>query len=186
MRELRIGEDVLASDGSRLGTVERIVVDEDAHRVTHVVVGGHLVAASHLTGDDGEDLGSDLSSAELRSLPEPHDEFVQEPGSHWLAPAGHRVEDFLRIATAIIGQGPYVPPAHVDLDLSAEHEIAPGSPLWSNGRQIGTVTEALTDDAGTLTALVIRHGLLGTHVTMPAAHIKDVIGTNVYTDLEDL
>jgi sporulation protein YlmC with PRC-barrel domain len=186
MRELRIGEDVLASDGSRLGTVERIVVDEDAHRVTHVVVDGHLVATAHLTGDDGEDLGSDLSAADLRALPEARGELVEGPGPHWLAPAGHRVEDFLRIAGTIIGQGPYIPPARVDLDLSAVHEIATGSPLWSNGRQIGTVTEALTDDAGTLTALVVRHGLLGTHVTVPAARIKDVIGTNVYTDLEDL
>jgi len=34
VKALRIGEDVLAADGSRLGTVERLVVDEGAHQVT--------------------------------------------------------------------------------------------------------------------------------------------------------
>ena len=48
MRSIRIGEDVLAPDGSRLGRIERIVVDEDGHRVavgdppSEVVQQGHF------------------------------------------------------------------------------------------------------------------------------------------------
>ena len=49
MRRIEIGEDVLAADGSRLGTVERIVVDEKAHRVTQLVVDSRAVELEHFT-----------------------------------------------------------------------------------------------------------------------------------------
>ena len=50
MRQLRVGEDVLAADGSRLGTVERLVVDEGAHTVTDLVVRGRVIPLRELKG----------------------------------------------------------------------------------------------------------------------------------------
>ncbi|MBO0686508.1 MAG: PRC-barrel domain-containing protein, partial [Candidatus Dormibacteraeota bacterium] len=38
VRTFRTGEEVLDREGRRLGSVERLVVDEGAHRVTHLVV----------------------------------------------------------------------------------------------------------------------------------------------------
>ena len=55
MKTLRIGEDVLAADGSRLGTVERLVVDEGAHLVTHLVVEERVLPLAEFrdAGPDG-------------------------------------------------------------------------------------------------------------------------------------
>ena len=52
MRTLRIGEDVLGADGKKLGSVERLVVDPTAHRITHLVVLGRLVGVDR-TADGG-------------------------------------------------------------------------------------------------------------------------------------
>jgi len=76
VRELRVGEDVLARDGSRLGTLERLVVDADAHRITHIVVHGRLLGLGRLRDAGPDGLASDLTSEELQRLPEAHDELV--------------------------------------------------------------------------------------------------------------
>jgi hypothetical protein len=109
---------------------------------------------------------------------------VAEPGGHWQAPGGYDLRDFLRIATALVGQGPYVPPVHLDLDLSAVHEIAPASPVFSGGEQVGEVSRVLTDGEGEVTALVLRlPGLTGRQVVLPGDRVVEVIGTAVHVAL---
>jgi uncharacterized protein YrrD len=186
MKELRPGEGIRGSDGQRLGEIERLVVDEGAHRVTHVVVNGHLVGVGRLRplGDDG--LAADLTRDQLRLQPEVHDEVVHAPGPHWLAPGGYSLGDFLRIATALVGQTAYVPPVHLDVDLSAVHEIEEGSPVWSGRRQLGHVSGVLTEDDGALSALVVHlGGLRGPRRVLPVGHVTEVVGTNVYVDLSE-
>lgn len=184
MRSLRPHEEVLGRDGRRLGTVERLVVDESGHRVTHVVVQGHLVGAGRLRDVDGNRLATDLSGEDLARQPEARPELVGEPGVHWRAPGGYSIEDFLAIASALVGQGPYVPPVHLDVDLSAVHEIAPGSPVFSGREHLGDVSRVLTDDAGDVTALVVRRpGVLGHRVRLSPDHVIEVVGTAVHVDL---
>jgi uncharacterized protein YrrD len=184
VRSLRTHEEVLGRDGRRLGAVERLVVDERAHRVTHVVVRGHLVSVGRLRDVDGSRLAADLDGDELGRQPEARPELVGEPGGHWRAPGGYSLEDFLAIASALVGQGPYVPPVHLDVDLSAVHEIAPGSPVFSGREHVGDVSRVLTDDAGEVTALVVRRpGVAGHLVCLPPDRVVDVVGTAVHVDL---
>jgi hypothetical protein len=186
MRTLRIGEEVLGRDGRRLGTVERLVVDEQAHRVTHLVVGGRLVGTGRLRDVNGARLAADLDRDELERQPEASPRLVAAPGRHWRAPGGYSLHDFLRIASALIGQEPYVPPVHLDLDLSTIHEIAPGSRVFSGRQHVGDVRRVLTDDAGQITSLVLRRpGLLGRQVLLPSSHVTESIGTAVHVDLTE-
>lgn len=186
MRKLRVGEPVVGRDGRRLGSVERIVVDEQAHSVTHLVVEGRLVGVGMVSALDDERLRADLDEDDLLRQPEAHDVLVNPPAPHWLAPRGYSLRDFLRIASALIGQEPYVPPVHIDLDLSTVHELKEGSPVWSGGKQVGEVSELLTTDGDRVRALVLRRpGLLGTRHVLPVSHVTEVVGTNVHVDLTE-
>lgn len=187
MRKLRPGEPVVGRDGRSLGSIERLVVDEQAHRLTHLVVEGRLVGVGRVTALADERLRTDLNQEELLRQPEAHDVLVSPPAPHWLAPRGYSLRDFLRIASALIGQEPYVPPVHLDLDLSAVHELKEGSQVWSGGKQVGEVSEVLTTGGDKVRALVLqRPGLLGTRHVLPVSHVTEVVGTNVHVDLTEL
>jgi hypothetical protein len=184
VRSLRVGEEILGSDRRRLGSVERLVVDERAHRVTHLVVGGRLLGVGRVHGADGSTLMADVDRDELARLPEARPELVSEPGGHWRAPGGYSLSDFLAIASALVGQGPYTPPVHLDLDLSAVHEITPGSPVFAGREHAGDVSEVVTDDAGDITTLVVRRpGVLGERVVLSPDRVTEVVGNTVHVDL---
>ena len=186
MRELRIGEDVLAPDGRRLGTVDRLVVDEQAHRVTHVIVGGRVVGIGRLQDAGPEGLAAQLSREEFERLPEAHAEWVGPAGEDWTPPPGWTLENFVRVAQAVIGQGPYVPPVHADFDVGAVHEITPSSPVWAGRRRLGEVVQVLTDEDGNLLEIDLDRGLLhGGRVRLPADRITEVVGNNVHVDLDE-
>ena len=185
-RELRIGEDVLGADGRPLGQVERLVVDETAHRVTHVVVDGRLVGAGRLRDAGPDGLATDLTREELRRLPTAEHDHLGAPGANWSAPLGYTLENFLAIAGALVGQAPYQPPVHLDTELEDVHEVTAGSPVWSGSRRVGDVERVLTDDSGTISELVVKlDGPFGHHVRLPIARVTEVVGNNVHVDLDE-
>ena len=186
MRKLRTGEPVVGKDGLRLGSVERLVVDEQAHRVTHLVIDGHLVGAARVHAFADDRLVADLDAETLHMQPRADAAPLSEPAPHWRAPGGYSLTDFLRIASALIGQTPYVPPVHLDLDLSSVHELKAGSPVWSGGVRVGEVSEVLTSGGDRVAALVVqRPGVLGVRHVVPVSHVAEVVGTNVHLDLSE-
>ena len=132
MRSLRINEEVLGRDGRRLGVVERLVVDERAHRVTHVVIRGRLVGVARLSDVDGARLTAELDRDELARQPEARAETVSSPGAHWRAPGGYSLDDFLAIVSALSV------PVPAQREGDAEIWIA----------ELGLVGELWRDDAG--------------------------------------
>lgn len=171
--------------GSRLGTLERLVVDESAHTITHLVVGGRVVGVGHFRSGPGDDLVCDLDREQLQAMPDVRHASVTGAPAHWEAPPGYRMESFLRIAGALIGQGPYVPPAHIEVESEAPHEITEGSPVWYQEQRLGEVALVLTDDDGRMTGLVVRHGPLGERRLIDATHVTEVIGNNVHVDMDE-
>ena len=96
------------------------------------------------------------------------------------------MREMLAVTAALVGQGPYVPPVHLDVDLSAVHEIAPGSPVFSGNDHVWDVSQVLTDDDGAVTSLVLRRpGVLGRRVELPPERVTKVVGTVVHVDLSD-
>ena len=185
MRTFRTGEEVLDREGRPLGSVERLVVDEGAHRVTHLVVAAHLVGLNRIADAGQGRLRADLTSDDLARLPEAHTGLVQPPAEHWRPPQGYTLGNFLRIVEALVGQSPYVPPVSADLDLEGPREIKAGSPVWSGQLQLGTVTQVLADADGAVRELVVRHHRLGGERRLPADRVTEVVGTNVHVDLSD-
>ena len=184
MRPLEIGEDVLGRDGSRIGALERLVVDERAHAVTHLVVDGRVVGARHFADDEEGNLVCDLDRKGLEAQPDlAHSSLAGVP-DRWQPPRGYVLHSFLRIAEALVGQTAYVPPVSVEPDAQSAHEITDGSPVWSGEHRLGMVRSVLTADDGTVTGLVVQHGLLEEEVELPADRITEVIGNNVHTDLD--
>jgi hypothetical protein len=185
VRELRIGEDVLAPDGERLGTVERLVVDPSAHRVTHLVVDGRVLGLGRITDGGADGLVADVDKQGMARLPEVHSELLGTPDEAWAPPPGYRLQNFLSIAEALVGQVPYVPPVQADLDVSSVHEITPSSPVWSGRSRLGEVAEVLTNDSGALIDFVLDRGFLHRRVRVPAGRVVEVIGNNVHVDLTE-
>jgi sporulation protein YlmC with PRC-barrel domain len=184
MRKLRIGESVLDREGQLLGFVERIVVDQDAHQITHLVVEGRAVELGHFHDEGPDLLGTDLDKKDLETMPAADEPPFGKPGENWEAPAGYRLESFLSIAGALFGQAPYQPPVHVDLRAEGVHEITEGSPVWAGDEQVGEVKEVLTDARGRIQTLVVRHGgILGKELAVPIAMVSEVVGNNVHLDL---
>jgi sporulation protein YlmC with PRC-barrel domain len=185
VRTLRIGEEVLDSNGKKLGSVDRLVVDPNAHRITHVVVNGHLVGVDRVADAGADRLRANVTHEDLARFPEAHPGIVVAPGEYWRPPRGYVLENFLRLAEALVGQSPYVPPVQVDLDAEARHEISAGSPVWSGQRQLGKVAEVVADADGTIRELVVRHGLLEGRRRVPIERVTEVVGTNVHVDLSE-
>jgi len=187
VRQLKIGEDVLGRDGIRLGHVDRIVVDEGAHVVTHVVVAERVVPLSNFQDAGPDGLATDLDATELHAFPTHDEEPYREPGPYWDPPEGYTLRNFLTIASAILGQAPYRPPVHADLTPGEGFsEITAGSPVWVDRKEIGHVVEVLTSDSGKTRSLVMaRPGLVGEHVLIPIEKVIQVVGPNVHVDLTE-
>lgn len=187
MKALRVGEDILGADGSRLGTLERLVVDEGAHQVTHLVVEDRVLPLSefHDAGLDG--LATKLDRAGLEAFPRHDETALEAPGEHWRPPEGFQLENFLKVAGALLGNAPYLPPVHADLTPGeAAHEITAGSPVWSGERQIGHVVEVLVDERGNTRELVMaRKGMFAEQVLIPLEKVIEVVGSNVQVDLNE-
>lgn len=186
-RELRIGEDVLGSDGSRLGNVERLVVDEGAHQVTHLVVAGRVLPLRQLRDAGPDGLAADLTAVQLASFPAHDDASLEAPGDYWAPPEGYRLHDFLAIAGALLGQAPYQPPVHAELTPGeSAHELGPGSPVWAGDRRLGEVVEVIIDASGEVESIVMaRSGVLGGRVLIPAVKVIEVVGPNIQVELNE-
>jgi hypothetical protein len=187
VKTLRIGEDVLAADGSRLGTIERLVVDEGAHQVTHLIVEDRVVPLAEFRDAGPDGLATKLDRLGLEAFPRHDESALEAPGEHWEPPAGYQLQNFLAVAGALLGNAPYLPPVHADLTPGeSASEITAGSPVWTDDRQIGHVVEVLTDDKGKVTELVMaRQGVLGEHVVIPLEKVIEVVGSNVQVDLNE-
>jgi hypothetical protein len=178
---------VLAADGSRLGTVERLVVDEGAHRVTDLVVRDRVIPLREFRDVGPDGLATSLTEEDLGRFPTHDDASLEAPGDHWRPPEGYQLRNFLTVAGALLGSAPYVPPVHAALTPGeAAHEITAGSPVWAGQKQIGHVSEVLTDEAGRTKELVMtREGILGREVLIPVEKVIEVVGPNVHVELTE-
>ncbi|MFZ0215186.1 MAG: PRC-barrel domain-containing protein [Candidatus Dormiibacterota bacterium] len=181
MKTLQAGEHVVGRDGRRLGHVESLVVDEQAHRITHLVIGGRVVPTSLFTAAGPTSLQLDLDEAGLKAQPDVEHARLAGAPAHWEAPNGWARSNFLRIAEAFIGQGPYIPPVTLGDDAENVHEITEGSPVWSGGDELGRVASVDTDDGGAITRIVVDAHRR--RIAVPIAEVEEVVGNNVHLRL---
>jgi hypothetical protein len=155
--------------------------------VTHLVVEDRVLPLSQFRDAGPDGLATDLDAHGLEGFPLHDDAELAAPGDNWRPPEGYQLHHFLAVASALLGNAPYVPPVHADLTPGeSAHEISAGSPVWSGERRIGHVAELVTDDQGRTSQLVMaRDGLLGSRVLIPLEKVIEVVGLNVQVDLNE-
>jgi PRC-barrel domain len=183
MRKLDPGEQVFGSDGERLGSVSRLVVDESAHRVTHLVVGDRVVGIGHLRPSPEGRLTVDLDHEGFQSQPDITAARVEGVPTHWQAPEGWTHSSFVRIAGALFGQAPYTPPAEVDDDAANVHELTEGSPVWSGYTELGRIRAVDAADDGAISRIVVESERPRRRVVVPIDAVQEVVGNNVHLNL---
>jgi uncharacterized protein YrrD len=198
---IRLGEPVFSHDGRKLGTVDRLILDERRRRVKALVIHKLLQAADKIiemsqverVGEDGIVLR--INADEAARLPAfVRQEFVEvtpDAALHALysslmpgqgtflatAPVAgrHTIED----ATAGVHPPPIPPDARVTVEsnVPADYDvISSGTDVYaSDGRWVGTVAEVMVDPDGNVTGFVVKEGVLFKHdVFIPVDWIADI------------
>jgi sporulation protein YlmC with PRC-barrel domain len=175
LEDLSIGAPVISSDGHQIGTLERIVVERDERRVTHVVIDPGLLESGNLLSPGGwekprarivpisavQNVSDDriqLALDQRAFAEEPL--FEQEYYANADLQTGEvqaegdkprfRLGELIHyIATAAgLGAAPYEPTTEIAFRESTESaEIAAGTPVWRRTphEEIGVVERVLVD-----------------------------------------
>lgn len=205
--ELRLGADVVSSDGHKLGTLSRFVIDTQRQRLTHIVVDTGIFRSGEALWKGGWGMSHDrvlplgavasvspdaiavtMAADEFKELSSDYSEeyFVRVPDDH---PGFPDRSDLQRLAMSIPGEpGPYLLQQAVAL-RPEQAEIRKDSPVWrlNPHQKIGEVEQALVDDAtGSIRALVVRRGFVFTRdVVLDMEHVVEVVGDIVRVQLDD-
>ncbi|CAN5765710.1 hypothetical protein BH23CHL2_BH23CHL2_23130 [soil metagenome] len=166
---IRLRAPVIAADGSRVGRVERVLIERPSLRVRHLIVGGRLPTANrhqvpfeHVGSrlDEEERVQLTLSQDAVQALPD----YVDPESSRSAARSGReapRVTSFSDLSAPHIGSGPQDPGAMVDPSDSGESAnpiaLSQSTDLISrDGRNLGRLADIECDENGQLLALVGR------------------------------
>lgn len=199
LEDLHIGATVTGSDGQKIGTLTRIVVERDTHAVTHLVVDPGLVESGYALAPGGWEkprervvpiallraVGDDAitlacTEDELKSYPL----FESESYSDAPLPRDRRFrlgELIKYIASAAgVGAAPYESPREQIQfnEAPGSAEISEGTAVWrvEPHEEIGEVEHLLVDErTGQLSGLVVRRKGRGRgSVTIPVDAIASI------------
>ncbi|NLC57022.1 MAG: PRC-barrel domain containing protein [Armatimonadetes bacterium] len=176
-RQYAIGAGVMARDGIA-GTLERIVVDPDDAQVVDLIVSVPrvgpdrevVVPATRVVHADADGIVVDLTTAEVRALPEFEAVRFRQPEAGWEGLPEHTPDVVLfwapRRAVEAFVPPSVVPEPNVEgvrnippdaITLAAEMEVTCGHEV------VGQLDRILLDPEGDhATHLVVRRGVLGT------------------------
>lgn len=201
IEDLRLDAPVVSSDGHRLGSLSRFVINKETMRLTHIVVDTGILRSGEALWKGGWGLNHDrlLPLGVLRSATSDEisismsaddfrDHSVDFLEEYFAAiedvePGRLDASDFHRVAASIPGEsGPYL---MYERNVLGPHEadIRQDSPVWrlDPHEKIGEVERVLFDEeSDKMTALVIRRGFIfSKDVVLPASHIVEVVGPQV-------
>ncbi len=186
--DLRLGADVRTASGERVGTLQRVLVD-DAGDVEELIVHLHgliedLLAEPHevrvpvslVQYATERGVTVQATHEELERLPEYVSERALQPGERWDAPPGYTVSDLLSRLALLLGAGANQPPLVTELERdSDEHQIALYAPALAGDTQVGEVSRVLYDSvSGRVIALVLHRDDLDHELLLPAELLEAV------------
>lgn len=206
--ELRLGADVVAADGRKVGKLKYIVIDSIDGTVSELIVepgllqSGQLlhpsrwdeptavvVPAELVQSADEHAVHLHCPVADFKNLPPYTEQEYVRPDESWTPPPGYTVADFLLRLAAPFG-GIIPPPVKLQLRKGPlEREIKPGTPVWRREphTEIGRVERVLVDPvARRIICLIIhRGGIVPFHVKLPLGYISEILDDVIYIDLTD-
>jgi uncharacterized protein YrrD len=182
-----LGMDVFGSDGEKVGTVERIVVDSNTKRIHKIVVhrgflshDDKLVDIEMVSSQDSDGLRLDLTSNQVNELPGYVEErFVQVPQEDWnalpyiqpgaagggayLYGAPYAGRGYEGSQDSFFDAAPSVAPVIEDQSNISETDvmISEGTDVYgADGDKIGSVGEVLVSNDGAINGFVVSKGLI--------------------------
>ncbi len=203
-----LGMNVLTSDGKKLGSVERIVLDPKSQQVVQMIVSGgflgmnrHIVDVGMVASHHNEDLVLDMPEESAGQLPE----FVE---TQYVAVPKEEIDTVPYIQPNAGGAGlylygaPYVgrgyegrkdsffdaaptdPPIVENRNNLEENDvvISDGTDVvGADGDKVGTVEEVYMDDDGRLTGFLVKKGFIFTRdIRIPMDWVREVDGDAVH------
>lgn len=206
LEDLRIGADVISSDGHKLGTVSKFVVRDDERRLTHVVVDTGILRSGEPLWKGGWGLSHDRvipllavnsATSDRLLLTMTADDFREHSVDYEeeyfeampdLDPGSPDLGDIARFASSIPGEpGPWIM-----LDRRAlapgDLEIPKDAPVWrlNPHEKIGEVERVLLSDGGAIEGLVIKRGFIfSKEVVLPVHAVIEIVAGIVRVDLDD-
>lgn len=182
-----LGTDVFASDGEKVGTVERIVVDSNTKEIHKFIVhrgflthDDKLVDIEMVTGQDADGLRLDLTSDQVNELPDYVEErFIQIPEQDrdalpFILPNAMGAGTYLYGAPNV-GRGyegsqdsffdaaPSVAPVVEEQSNIPETDvmISEGTDVYgADGDKVGSVGEVLVGNDGAINGFIVSKGMI--------------------------
>lgn len=197
---IALGQDVFTHDGTKVGKVDRLVLNDRTHRVEQIVVHKGVFFVSDKLIDrvmieriDGDGVHLTLDAADERKLPDFYSgqyyEWIAGSAFPYLESMSWGYAGMLLVATPptpsreypgtdnFFELAPFDQPAdRPESNLSVTDDvIGEGAEVVSSDEhKLGHVHGASYDQTGTLTGLVVRSGLVHKHdVEIPAAWVTD-------------
>lgn len=205
--KIDLGTDVFGSDGEKVGTVERIVVDSNTKQIHKLVVhrgflthDDKLVDVDMVTGQDDAGLRLDITAEQVNQLPNYAEErFVQIPDRDrdampFIIPSAMGAGAYLYGAPNI-GRGyegsqdsffdaaPAVAPDIEDRSNIPENDvmISEGTDVYgSDGDKVGSVGEVLVGNDGAINGFIVSKGLIfKKDVRVPIDWVESADGSEI-------
>lgn len=207
LEDLRIGADVVSSDGHKLGTLSKFIVREDGLRLTHVVVDTGILRSGEPLWKGGWGLSHDrvlplgavaAATSDAVTLSMAADDFRDHSSDYEqeyfalmpdLDVGIPDVGDLARVASSIPGEpGPYV--------MLERRSIAPGdveipkdAPVWrlNPHEKIGEIEGVIYDaETNAVQDLVIKRGhFFAKEVVLPVRVVVEVVAGIVRVDVDE-
>jgi uncharacterized protein YrrD len=202
--QIELGQDVIASDGEKVGSVDRLVLNPETHAIEQFIVHSgfftredKLIEAGLVSSADQNGVRLNVSSDEVHAFPtfvEEHYAAVsadQLTGGGIIIPnaggVGQLLYDAPRTGRGYPGTGSYFDPAPIDpppLEPASnvpetDAIISEGTDvIGSNGDKLGTVGEVTVGPNGQLEAFIVKAGLLFKHDVRVSADQIAAIGSD--------
>lgn len=205
-----LGMEVFTSDGEKLGTIQKIVLDVRSKQITKMIVSGGFLGMDHrivdvtmIAGHSNDTIQLDLPKEEAQKLPNyvtkqfveaPHDDidglpFIQPAGAGGAYLYGTpflgrgyegRADSFFDAAPS---EGPLVQ-NRSNLE-DTDTVISTGTDVVGvDGKNVGSVAEVYVDDGGEITGFLVKKGLIFTHdVRVPMDWVREVDGDEIHLNL---
>lgn len=210
---IELGKDVIASDGEKIGTVDRLVLDSETNDLRKFVVHKGLIFPEDRIVDIEMVTGSDDDGNIRLSVPSDDDDalppFVEETyrvasedearhlgyGSYmgtapyapiWYAPGGAS-------GTYRPGEGPFFHGAETTSGVLETRDNLPDDSMsidsgtdvvGSDGDKVGEVEEVLVDADGHVSGFIVKSGFIFTHdVNIPISAVDHVAGSHIQLNM---
>ncbi len=203
-----LGMDVVTSDGHKLGTVQKLVLDARSKQITRMIVSGgflggdqRIVDVSMIAGQSHDTLQLDLPRHEAEQLPTyVTEQFVEAPRDEYdtlpyIQPGASGAGLYL-YGAPYIGRGyegrgdSFYDAAPADAPVVENRSnleetdtlISTGTDVvGADGDTIGSVDEVYVGDDGQITGFMVKKGMIFTHdIRIPMDWVREVDGDKIH------